>query len=238
MERLAIDCKERELKECRALEKSMISRSSKSLGKPRNLHNHLYYQAFQAQDKLEKSRNLEIIKSRKLSSGHKPLKSSILMFEDLLEKRVSQLFEKMDSDRDGLISAMRIDVSEIEPTTLKIIAPLLIEMEEISVVLDFESFYNAISRLLKEVSVNERNHVLGLSGKRKACTGSMEECSFAPEINPLSRYIVEKMKKEGRSQASKSLIGVGLDDKNLEECTFQPKINNYAIEESAYCKNN
>lgn len=42
------------------------------------------------------------------------------------------IFRWLDSDRDGFISPMKIDISMIETDLLEVLSPLLIELEEIN----------------------------------------------------------------------------------------------------------
>ena len=46
------------------------------------------------------------------------------------------IFRLLDSDRDGFISPMKIDISMIETDLLEVLSPLLIELEEINQPLD------------------------------------------------------------------------------------------------------
>lgn len=45
-------------------------------------------------------------------------------------KTLSQIFDLLDSDQNGEIDALRIDVSKIDMGTLNILKPLLLEMEQ------------------------------------------------------------------------------------------------------------
>ena len=54
----------------------------------------------------------------------------------MMEKRkfmaFSQIFEWLDSDRDGHISADKIDISPLSADLLEVLSPLFMEMEELS----------------------------------------------------------------------------------------------------------
>ena len=54
----------------------------------------------------------------------------------------------LDSDKDGEISADKIDISKLESHILEAFSPLLCEMEELGQSLNFEEFYEASERLL------------------------------------------------------------------------------------------
>lgn len=76
--------------------------------------------------------------------------------ESLINKRMNlgimTIFKKLDSDNDGLICANKIDFSELEPIKLKIMTPVLLEMEQNDAVLDIKQFTYAIKKLC-EVSL-------------------------------------------------------------------------------------
>lgn len=69
----------------------------------------------------------------------------------------SKIFDKLDSDHDGQISAYRIDISSLEPDLLQVLTPLFVEMEELGMNLDREEFIDAATRLYESVSLPEKN---------------------------------------------------------------------------------
>ena len=59
------------------------------------------------------------------------------------------IFELLDSDRDGLISSTKISIVYLPSEVLRLLAPLLGEMEEIAVELTSSEFAEAFERLYK-----------------------------------------------------------------------------------------
>lgn len=57
------------------------------------------------------------------------------------------IFELLDSDRDGLISSTKINISALSEEVLRLVSPLLSEMEEVGVELNNEEFATAFERL-------------------------------------------------------------------------------------------
>lgn len=53
----------------------------------------------------------------------------------------------LDSDCDGYISSMKIDISNIDTDLLEVLSPLLIELEELNQPLNREEFLDALERL-------------------------------------------------------------------------------------------
>jgi hypothetical protein len=132
---------------------------------------------------LQKHRYEEEIKEKR--SGTKSINMSTQIVENLLFRQISSLFELLDSDLDGMISANRIDITRLEARKLALLTPLLVEMEELNLELDKENFIEAVKRLSKNLSISEKDYLLGVETKKKAraCTGSMNDCTFKVNNN-------------------------------------------------------
>lgn len=64
-------------------------------------------------------------------------------------QKLEEIFQLLDSDEDGLISATNIDITKVPMEVLEIYAPFLSEMEELNIVLDLPSFIEASDKLIK-----------------------------------------------------------------------------------------
>jgi Ca2+-binding EF-hand superfamily protein len=64
-------------------------------------------------------------------------------------KKYEEIFNLLDSDGDGFISANKIEITEINSDLLKKIAPLLVEMEDNDFTFNLETFSEACERWLK-----------------------------------------------------------------------------------------
>lgn len=71
----------------------------------------------------------------------------------------------MDSDNDGIISANSIYIKGLAPKILEIIAPVLYEMEEFQFQLNFSEFQQALDRLVKTLTVQQKNELLSYNKK-------------------------------------------------------------------------
>jgi len=60
---------------------------------------------------------------------------------------MQEYFNMMDSDKDGLISAKKIDINPLPTIAAEILAPVLIEMEKLRLEINFEEFYDAVCTL-------------------------------------------------------------------------------------------
>lgn len=67
-----------------------------------------------------------------------------------------EIFRDLDSDGDGMISAYRINIANLDPALLQVLSPLFVEMEEIGISLSQDDFIDAVNRLYKTVSLPEK----------------------------------------------------------------------------------
>ena len=77
----------------------------------------------------------------------KPNDKSRSIVDKAQKRKFRQIFNMLDSDKDGLISSSSIDISQLSTDVLEAFSPLLIEMEEIDQTLDLKTFCLAGSRL-------------------------------------------------------------------------------------------
>ena len=90
---------------------------------------------------------------------------STLILEKLKSERFLALFRTLDSDRDGRISCLAIDISLLSPELLEIMTPLFCELEELGkntedATLDLEEFSDAVGRLYDQVQNREKHVIL------------------------------------------------------------------------------
>ena len=77
-----------------------------------------------------------------------------------------QIFIWLDSDRDGHISADKIDISLLSADLLEVLSPLFMEMEELSQALDAEEFIDAVNRLYDSLTLPQKNILILKPDKR------------------------------------------------------------------------
>lgn len=100
------------------------------------------------------------------------------IMDSLIEKKIEDLFELLDSDHDGLISAVRVNIEDLSKERLGIIAPLLAEMEEKRVTLDFTSFTVSVRRLLSILNVHDKRSLLNIEGRKRSSIEDMIDLPF------------------------------------------------------------
>ena len=162
----------------------------------------------------------------------------------------SKIFDKLDSDNDGQISAYRIDISSLEPDLLQVLTPLFVEMEELGMNLDREEFIDAATRLYESVSLPEKNILVNRrfrnrSNSARAQSSTYEDSDhsrtlFKPKLNANSLKMAEKINSSGyhgQTKVADRLLDKKreYDRKNKERkseqqnlellgCTFHPKV--------------
>lgn len=116
----------------------------------RNTHNlpigdYLYLNKLEKEQKKHELITKEIreLEESKAKSNEK----STAIFETIKAKKIEEYFNLMDSDQDGEISASKIEISRLPIFVLEKLAPLLCEMEQMSLTLDFYNFHQAFLKL-------------------------------------------------------------------------------------------
>lgn len=78
----------------------------------------------------------------------RPNEKSNAIFENIKSKKIEEFFNLMDSDSDGKISSDSIEISTLPIFVLEKIAPLLCEMEQMNLSLDFPDFLIAFNKII------------------------------------------------------------------------------------------
>ena len=84
-------------------------------------------------------------------------RNSTAIVEQLAKTRIRQIFELLDDDQDGIISAQSIALENLSAVALEAFRPLFLELEELDVSLNFEQFEDASLRLMKVIFVLRLN---------------------------------------------------------------------------------
>lgn len=80
------------------------------------------------------------------------------------------IFNKLDSDDDGMISSFKIDISFLDSKMLQILSPLFIEMEELGMTLDCDEFIDAANRLYNFLPLPDKNVLMRRDSKTRLST--------------------------------------------------------------------
>ena len=212
---------------------------------------YLYEKGFMQHKKKDLQRRFFEDEAKQRTGTVKTNGMSDKIVEAMKMQRLEEVFNMMDSDNDGVICNSKIDISGLPTHILKTIAPLLIEMEQMNLILDFHSFLDAGEKLIKLLPIDERHNFVYGSGKRP-CTGDAN-LTFKPVLNKKSLEMASNKRRLDGTSESVSLYGIGqaksnknvhVDDyrhgqaerNDLEECTFHPRINKYNPIRSHYAE--
>lgn len=98
-------------------------------------------------EKLEHKKKLqEEQKISQMKAIHTTNKSKAII-EELKIQHFQDIFKRLDSDQDGVVSSQRIDLSQLEPELVGVLQQIFIEMEETGLTMNEEEFIDAAYRL-------------------------------------------------------------------------------------------
>eukprot|EP01017_Pseudomicrothorax_dubius_P042976 TRINITY_DN708_c0_g1_i8.p1 TRINITY_DN708_c0_g1~~TRINITY_DN708_c0_g1_i8.p1 ORF type:complete len:460 (-),score=64.01 TRINITY_DN708_c0_g1_i8:5-1384(-) len=151
-----------------------------------------------------KAKETEKMRSREREKKEKELEEVKAVLNDrsgtiingLRVKRLTEIFELLDGDKDGLISADRINVEKLDLDLVHIFGPLLSELGELNGdTLNLSEFIDSAELLIKTLSPAERARIFdGPYGSTKE-----KDCTFHPSINKKSAEIAQKLRPYGSS---------------------------------------
>ena len=161
---------------------------------------------------------------------------SLRLLQKKRRVRYQEIFEELNPDENQEISASRVVVEELDRDVLLIIAPLLEELESLKVTLNFAEFEEAMDALVKTLNPEQKAKLLCYAKREK---GGQTEDTHKPLTNvysgserfrqrrqtPFYKRIMEhKQQIQEKLEAQKLLK----EEKELKECSFQPKTIPYA----------
>ena len=143
--------------------------------------------------------------------------------------RFSDVFQQLNPDVNGNIFFKNIDVSAVDPVILKIIRPLLAELEELDQPLNFEEFVESMDNLLRTLNTTEKDVFFTKPRKIKTeeSESSIKRYGSAAEIGKLYQRHVEK---KNETSAKMDIEREKKKILELEGCTFHPKTTKYPIQ--------
>lgn len=212
----------------------MVGRAPKNHrpGTSRTRGKELYKKALQ---KLQRKHSRQSSKDKeqrwRSNSAHADRKSHKIL-EAKKTANFGAIFERLDSDSDGLISAFKIDISTLDEKQLGVLTPLLIEMESMGMTLDRAEFVDAAKRLYAAVPLPDKAVLVGTTKAKKA---EEPKLSFKPQLCKKSLRIADRLRTSGdvaerthqkRAQYDRRLEKM-MEDRGAREmlgCTFQPRV--------------
>lgn len=157
---------------------------------------------------------------------------SLKVFENFRLKQYKRLFQVLDSDQDGKISAERIELDEIEPKTLEILSPLLEHLLNSEAEIGLEEFADHLEELRSHLDLHSRSYLIKRDKKIETI-----EIDPHPKLNPQTLEIAERLKTDEslyeRQTKSKQISQLKFkkrkeleQDMLIKNCSFKPKLIN------------
>lgn len=150
------------------------------------------------------------------------------------ELRFKQIFEQLRPNEHERITPDGVKRSTLSPRTMKILTPLLQEMESLNEKLNFTEFCESMECFLRSLRPDERSILLRTVKAKQ----QDEVLEFKPKINENSFYrpksvenLYERnLKKQQWVKEKCEMQKKEKDESELIECTFKPKILRYSNE--------
>ena len=96
-------------------------------------------------------------------------------------QKLEFIFEKLDSDHDGWISSEKIDLKAIQANLVRIMKPLLEELEMLNEPLNKEEFIDACSRLYDTLNTQDKAVIMRF-GRLERSNSRPGSCTFKPNL--------------------------------------------------------
>ena len=145
-----------------------INKSSSTKRVVQDIGNYLHSVQKLQEDKLKKKQEEQSCKSKVLASKKFVQNKSEKMLEKMEKDKLIGIFTVLDSDKDGLISASKIDITGLSIQLLDFLSPLFKDMEETSASLNEEAFVDAAYKKYKTSTVYDKKAVLDFNKKFRA----------------------------------------------------------------------
>lgn len=183
--------------------------------------NYLYNLSFLREQKLEEKREVQYKVAPK-----EALKESSDMVRSKKVKIFREIFNLLDGNSDGVISSDKVSIESLSNELLKLVSPLLVNMEELQMEIDEPTFIVGMEEIYKKLSLPQRN--LLLHDQKKSYVD--HNCTFKPKLNAISLKLAQNKRRiedtvhpqVGKSQVSSSKkgkyfrIGDGEEEEEIE----------------------
>lgn len=141
--------------------------------------------------------------------------------------KIGEIFERLDSDQDGLISTEKMELKALSEELHEVFRPLFIELEQLQEPLNKDEFVDATNRLYETLNQHQKNLILRFNKREKKNDYAMANCTFKPQTNSVFNQALMKtsaimqMRRPGsahpvaptkpNAQDQRSVLGRGRD---------------------------
>lgn len=144
------------------------------------------------------------------------------ILKKMKKERFKEIFEKLCPDESGRINIDTISKSDLKPTIMAIIDPLVSELRELNENLDFDEFFDSMNALLKRMTPGERTIILQINKMNKTESNSPVS-NISRSYNSSDFYSREMLRLES---VHNKIEEIRASQRAIEEseCTFKPKL--------------
>ncbi|CAD8083083.1 unnamed protein product [Paramecium primaurelia] len=153
--------------------------------RPRDLFQNLYNQA-KIQEQKRQNQIIQLQQQQISSSQIRASERSNQMIQQQMQYSLMKIFDSLDSDKDGFINSENCDVGDLDDNVIKILSPLLLEMESGNHTLNKKEFIESAERLVAILSPCDKHDLLKRPGRK----ADIPQYSFNPSLNKRSQKIV------------------------------------------------
>lgn len=146
------------------------------------------------------------------AAAEKTSENTKKIFQDFKEKQYEKLFNVLDHDKDGLISANSISLDNIDERTILILKPLFDDLQESNLEIDLKGFVQRIEMITKTLNVGDRSYLL----KRE-----VKPAEVQPERKPFVSTVSAKLAEKKRVDLSEDLYERLVSASKLTEMRLQ-----------------
>jgi hypothetical protein len=149
-------------------------------------------------NKFLETRNKRKEESLKQKIFHKIKTKSTDILEDKKKYILSNVFEVLDGDNDGLISKDNCDFDSLNKELKATFRPLIEDLRDSNVRLNRDDFIDCSLQLYKKMTPTERGALIG-AGRVSDRTPKAEEYSFTPKISKNSNKLAMNVRLAAES---------------------------------------
>jgi hypothetical protein len=170
------------------------------------------------------------------AAAEKTTENTKKIFNEFKEKQYEKLFNLLDNDKDGLISANCITLDHIDERTVMILKPVFDDLQEADIEIDLKGFNQRLDIISKSLNVDDRAYLMKRDSK--PAQNLLPECK--PFVSLASAKLAEKKRTdmpddlyerlfaaqkltEMRAQKHKEIQEMFA----LKDCTFRPNLKKY-----------
>lgn len=152
------------------------------------------------------------------------------VFEKFRIKQYKSLFEELDSDNDGQVSAEKINLENIPEKTLEVLSPLLEHLLNSGEMIEFQQFSEHLEELRSHLDLHSRSFLLKRPDKFERV-----EIDPHPKLNSVTLEIAERLRTDesiyDRQVKGKIMCQLKLEKKKeleqeaiVKDCSFRPTL--------------